>query len=87
MLERIIIGLVMTGGFGLTIYLMKRWLTRVEAKLDEQDKRYYDCREQLPKQYACKMKTQEEISKLWVRTDAHEKAISYTKGLRNGAKA
>ena len=80
MTERIISWCITGGGFGLTIWIIKKSLTRIEAQMDRIAKNYHACREELPRLYADK----DGLSELWKRTDKHAEEIAHAKGLRNG---
>ncbi len=86
MIERIVTGLIMMVGFSFTLYMIKKWLTRLEKAVGAIERKHLACREGLPDRFD-KKADKESVDKLWTRTDEHEKNIEYAKGLRNGVKA
>ena len=80
MTERILSWFLTTGGFGLTIWLIKRSLTKMDTKLDQIAQNYHACREELPRLYA----DRDTVSELWKRTNKHAEKIAHAEGLRNG---
>jgi len=81
--ERVLTWLLTAGGFGLTIWLIKRQLCRMETTLDKQEQNYHACREELPDRFAAKEETKGNITRLWERTDKHAEDIAHAQGLRN----
>lgn len=85
-IERTITWMLTIGGFGMTIFLMRRWLARIEHKQDQQEKQYHACREELPKRFSSREKTECEFARLWERSDRLADDVAYAKGLRNGSR-
>ncbi len=75
-----ILSVIMLGGFGSTIWIMRRWLIRVEESVGMIEAKREACREELPGRFAAK----DSLDKLWERTDDFEKRLSYAEGIRNG---
>jgi len=86
MLESIVSGGISISGFGFTLFLMRRWIGRIEDKLDFIDERERKCREDLQERFASRKETSENIAKLSQETRELKGADEYTKGVRNGEK-
>lgn len=68
-LDPLIIGIMAAGGYGLTIWLIKRWFIQLNKRLDEQDRRYWICREENATKFADKTNTREHIAGLFQRVE------------------
>jgi len=91
LLEKVILPLIVLFGFGLTSYILKTYLTRIEKKVDALEVREADCRDELPIRYCMRdwveaqfTEVKEDIANLFSRTKDLEKDVAYAKGLRNG---
>ncbi len=87
MLERILTGIVVVFGFGLSLFLIKKWINDLSKDVKELTNKHQLCREDLPKAYADKKETNRSFRKLWEKVDEHTSSISRLVGRLNGGGA
>jgi hypothetical protein len=78
----IVVGTIMLFGLGLNLWVIKRWLIRIETAVGILDEKRQECQKELPTRYAEK----ESLNDLWKRFDDHETRISRSEGIRSGVK-
>lgn len=59
----------MATGYGMTLWLIKRWFAQLDKRLDEQEKRHYQYREDSIREFANRKDTKEHISGLFNRVE------------------
>lgn len=75
MIEKVAEWIVLVFGFGLSLYLIKKWINDLSADVKILTKNHHLCREELPKEYADKKHTDKSFSKLWTKVDQHTASI------------
>ncbi len=95
--ERLTYFLLTVGCFGLTIFMLKKWINDVGIKLGELkleintvkfdvsavDTKLTNLLISLPKEYADKKETNQNIEAIWKRIDEHSIAIAKMQGNKN----
>jgi hypothetical protein len=84
--ERTIFLIVNGVGFGLVLFLIRRWIVNLDKKVDFFISAHHTCQRELPDKYA----RREDISKIFQKLDEQGKCIRgierYLNGKMNGAK-
>ncbi len=52
MVERVVTWVVISGGYGMTLWLIKRWIGDLKAEVEEVKKNQINCQLSLPEKYA-----------------------------------
>jgi hypothetical protein len=84
MADKIITWLLTAGGYGITLFLIRRWIVQLEKTVERYIRGHQECRETLPLRFVSRQDNKGDHDKIWIKLDSLEKDVSYAKGLRNG---
>lgn len=89
MFEKISLSLIISCGFGLTLWLMRYWLAQLSTKVDCTEKGIQDLLRTILKEYTPSKKCDKR--ELWIikneeRLEVLEQWRAYTEGVTNGKK-
>ncbi len=83
-MEDVVTWFVTVFGYGMTLYLIKRWINKIDIKLDRYEEKRQECRESVPLRFADRRENDEEHENFSAVIGALERETAYSKGIRNG---